>query len=76
MTLWETYVDQLLNRLLDKTDKADAIAVLVDSSLGELARELAYRIWCRVHGVELLRHDVDRVRQARRRELQRTMLER
>lgn len=71
---WERYVASFLDYLLTKTDKADAIAVVATSELGELGRENAYRIWCRVHHVELTRTDLEKVKAARSADLQRSLL--
>jgi hypothetical protein len=74
MNRWEAYVASFLDYLLTKTEKADVIAAIAASELGELARENAYRIWCRVNRVDLTRTDLARVKEARSADLQRSLL--
>lgn len=52
--------------------KDDVIAYLAVTDWKPDAREALYRSWCLVVGVSVLRSDVNRVRQGRRRELNRS----
>jgi hypothetical protein len=71
----EAAAKSLLETLLTKTDREDAIALVVVSRLSELGRESAYRIWCRVHGVAVTRTDLHRVKRASPIEAERSLLE-
>jgi len=66
----------LADRLVALHDKDDAIAAIVDRVNDDDAREVMYRLWCRLHHVSVLRGDLERVRKGRRRELQRRLIPR
>jgi hypothetical protein len=53
--------------------KDDVIACLAVTDWKPAARELLYRDWCEVVGVSCDRSDLTRVRQAKRRELNRKL---
>jgi hypothetical protein len=53
--------------------KDDVIAYLLASDWKSDARELLYREWCKVVGVDVTRADLRRVQQFRRRELNRSL---
>jgi hypothetical protein len=53
--------------------KDDVIAYLLASDWKSDARELLYREWCKVVGVDVTRADLRRVQQFRRRELNRRL---
>jgi len=55
--------------------KDDVIAYIAVTDWPPRQRELFYRAWCRVVGVDVLRSDVTRARQGRKRELNRRLFE-